>query len=221
MIQLYSIEGNIGSGKSTLLKECKKHMNSLCLCEYSNDYEIIFLQEPVDSWMGIKDGGGETILSKFYNDKEKYAFSFQMMAYISRLDLLKKIHKQHKNCIIISERSVHTDKYVFAKMLYDDGIMEDVNYQIYNNWFDSFIDEIDMKGVIYLDVDPEKCKERVEKRNREGETIDMGYLKLCKQYHDEYVNKFNNIVLNGNDELEKNKDTFIKKISEFIYKNIQ
>ena len=158
MIQLYSIEGNIGSGKSTLLKECKKHMTSLCLGEYANEYEIIFLQEPVDSWMNIKDNDGETILSKFYNDKEKYAFSFQMMAYISRLDLLKKIHKQNKNCIILSERSVHTDKYVFAKMLYDDGIMEEINYQIYNNWFDSFIDEIDMKGVIYLDVDPENAK---------------------------------------------------------------
>ena len=76
-----------------------------------------------------------------------------------------------------------------------------------------------MKGVIYLDVDPEKCKERIEKRNREGETIDLEYLKLCKQYHDEYVNKFNKLVLDGNGELETNKDAFIKKISEFIYDN--
>ena len=31
----------------------------------------------------IKDENDEHILSKFYNDQEKYSFTFQMMAYIS------------------------------------------------------------------------------------------------------------------------------------------
>ena len=37
----------------------------------------------------IKDENGVTILEKFYSDQNKYSFSFQMMAYISRLKLLK------------------------------------------------------------------------------------------------------------------------------------
>ena len=38
--------------------------------------------------------------------------------------------------IIITERSLHTDRMVFAKMLYESGLIEDVNYQIYLKWFD-------------------------------------------------------------------------------------
>ena len=42
-----------------------------------------------------------------------------MMAYISRLAQLKKIIKEHPWSIIITERSIFTDRNVFAKMLYD------------------------------------------------------------------------------------------------------
>ena len=44
---LISIDGNIGSGKSSLLEMLKHNLNSLCLGEFANDYEFIFLQEPV------------------------------------------------------------------------------------------------------------------------------------------------------------------------------
>ena len=44
--------------------------------------------------------------------------------------------KSYKNLkleeyIIITERSLYTDKHVFAKMLHDQGKIEDVCYQIY------------------------------------------------------------------------------------------
>ncbi len=121
-IQIVSIEGNIGSGKSTLLANLRKHFNK-------NTF-IIFLKEPVDEWSKIKDENGITILEKFYADQDKYSFSFQMMAYISRLKLLKDTINQIKTTndkpikeqyIIITERSLFTDKMVFAKMLYDTG----------------------------------------------------------------------------------------------------
>ena len=71
---IISIEGNIGTGKSTLVQMLKD--------TYKNNNNVVFLQEPVDMWNTIKDSNGETILSKFYGNQEKYAFSFQMMAYI-------------------------------------------------------------------------------------------------------------------------------------------
>ena len=85
---IISIEGNIGTGKSTLVQMLKD--------TYKNYSNVIFLQEPVDMWNTIKDNNGETILSKFYADQEKYAFSFQMMAYISRISLHKKAIKSNK-----------------------------------------------------------------------------------------------------------------------------
>ena len=43
------------------------------------------------------------------------AFPFQMMAYISRLSLLKNAIRENPDSIIICERCLQTDKYVFAK----------------------------------------------------------------------------------------------------------
>ena len=86
MSKIISIEGNIGSGKSTLVSLLKDTFENT----KSNPYDVIFLQEPVDEWENIKDSAGNTMLEKFYQDQEKYSFPFQMMAYISRLALLKK-----------------------------------------------------------------------------------------------------------------------------------
>jgi deoxyadenosine/deoxycytidine kinase len=127
---LVSIEGNIGTGKSTLLKKLEDKCNN----EYipnSGNKKVIFLKEPVDSWSKIRDENNVTMLEKFYADQKKYSFSFQMMAYISRLVLLKEAMETNENAIIITERSLFTDRFVFAKMLYDSGNIEFINYQIY------------------------------------------------------------------------------------------
>ena len=123
-MQSISIEGNIGGGKTTLLAEIKKIWA---------DKQIIFVREPVDEWEKIKDQQGLSILEKFYENQEKYAFSFQMVAFISRLKLLKEAVENNPNAIIITERSLYTDKLVFAKMLYDSNKIEYINYQIYLN----------------------------------------------------------------------------------------
>ena len=107
-----SIEGNIGSGKSTLLDYLKNY--------YKTDNKVIFVNEPVDEWEKIKDENSQSILENFYLYQEKYSFPFQIIAFISRLTILRKIYQENKNCIIISERSLYTDKLVFAKMLHDD-----------------------------------------------------------------------------------------------------
>ena len=158
MSQIISIEGNIGSGKSTILKELKDHFKDV--------KNIIFLQEPVSEWNTIKDISGKTILSKFYEDQKKYSFAFQMMAYISRLALLKKAIEENPNGIIITERCLDTDRYVFAKMLYDNGKIEDVEYQIYLKWFDHFINIGGIHKVIYLKADSNICFYRINKRNK-------------------------------------------------------
>ena len=79
MVLIISIDGNIGSGKSTALNFLKD--------KYKYDNSIIFLEEPVDTWNEIKDEG-KTILGKFYENQEKYAFPFQMMAFITRYNIL-------------------------------------------------------------------------------------------------------------------------------------
>ena len=219
-----SIEGNIGSGKSTLLANLREH--------YKNNDNVIFLKEPVDEWAKIKDINGTTILEKFYANQEKYSFSFQMMAYVSRIKVLRdtlkeKTKNDNNNYIIITERSLYTDKMVFAKMLYDSGKIEDVNYQIYLNWFDTFSGEFPVHKVIYVKAAPEKCYERIAKRSREGEeNIPLEYLTACSLYHDNMLDKTidscvcdEQLILDGNIDIYENKtqvDEWIQEIEQYI-----
>jgi len=195
---ILSIDGNIGSGKSTLYKDLQSH--------YENNADICFVPEPVDDWTHIVDGDNVPILTNLYKNTKKYAFRFQMMAYISRLHLLRQKVKEHKYRIIISERSVQTDRNVFAKMLFDDDMIEHDEYQIYNKWFDEFLDDMYLGGIIYVKADPEICSERVKIRAREGETIPLEYLQKCHKYHEDWLE-------NSSDKLviEANIDTSIKE----------
>jgi len=218
MAQIITIEGNIGSGKSTLLAHLKE--------KYKDAPNILFLREPVDEWENIKDENGTTMLQKFYSDQKTYAFSFQLMAYISRLSLLKEAVKNNPDAIIITERSLTTDKMVFAKMLYDNGNIEDVNYQIYLKWFECFACEYPIKKVIYVNSSPEICHQRIHERARLGESvIPLEYLNACHKYHKEMIEFFkseNNIVIlevDGNLNIKKNEyilKGWLQFIDEFI-----
>jgi deoxyadenosine/deoxycytidine kinase len=215
MSQIISIEGNIGSGKSTILKSIKEY--------FKTNSDIVFLQEPVDEWEEIKDKDGRTILSKFYENQEKYSFSFQMMAYISRLVLLQNAIKLNPNSIIITERCLNTDRYVFAKMLYDSGKIEDIEYTIYMKWFDHFLNTCNSQKTVYLKTDFNICYERINKRNREGESnISIEYLEKCHEYHEYMINKISNkiLIIDSNIDTDLNKDIiniWIEKIKNFIY----
>ena len=193
---ILSIEGNIGSGKSTLLENLKEF--------YKNDKNMVFLDEPVKCWNNIKDKNGVTMLEKFYSDQDKYSFPFQMMAYISRLAVMKEAIEKNPDSIFITERCLYTDKYVFAKMLYDSGKIEDVNYQIYNTWFDTFITEFSIKKIVYVKTDPKIAHTRTQTRNRHGESsISIEYLQGCHEYHENmmvemYKKETDIVTLDGN-----------------------
>ena len=212
---ILSIDGNIGSGKSTLYNNLQTY--------YSNNDTICFVPEPVDEWKNIVDSNNVPILINLYKDTRKYAFRFQMMAYISRLHLLKQKVKENKYKIIISERSVETDKNVFAKMLYDDGLIEHDEFQIYNNWFDEFIDDIKLTGIIYVKAEPTVCNDRVKIRAREGEdSIPIDYLKKCHQYHEDWLSTIENKLIIeanehvGNEDTDNIRQQWIKMVDEWI-----
>jgi deoxyadenosine/deoxycytidine kinase len=204
---IISIEGNIGSGKSTLFEKLKIH--------FANNKNIIFVREPVDIWESIQDENGTTILEKFYQDQIKYSFSFQIMAYISRINLLKETIKQNPGVTIITERSLYTDKMVFAKMLYDTHKIEYINYQIYLNLFDTFKNDFNVNNIIYIKTDPDICYNRILKRARNGENnISVDYLQLCDTYHNNMVDilECDKIVLNGNVDIYEN----ISQLNDWI-----
>ena len=180
---LISIEGNIGAGKSTILENLEKHLDP------SLAGKILFLKEPLDIWEQFHDEDGKNILQKFYANQHRYAFTFQVMAFITRLSLLKKAIKENPEVdIIIIERSLCADKNIFMNMLHDDTIVEQIEFDIYDKWYDEYSKEYRVDAVIYMDSDPEVCGLRINKRNRDGEdNIPIEYLRKCRDYHTKWL----------------------------------
>lgn len=219
-INMVSIDGNIGSGKSTLMSELEIY--------FSNNKNIVFLKEPTEDWKYITDENGITILEKFYENPTKYGFSFQIMAYISRLNIMKESFQKNPDAIFITERSLFTDKLVFAKMLFDSGNIELINYKIYLQWFNTFAKDFPVSKVIYINTEPEICHQRIEKRSRTGESnIPLEYLENCHKYHTDMLDISSTdcvckeqLVLNGNIDIYENKEQlseWIEKINTFIH----
>jgi thymidylate kinase len=178
---LVTIEGNIGAGKSSIIARMKE--------KYSHSRDVVFVQEPVDIWEGICDENGTKMLNLFYQNPKEHAFAFQQMAYITRISVLRKTVEEHPRCkVIICERSLEADRNIFAKMLFDDGIISKVCFQIYNLIYDEFSGGFPIDRCIYIDADAEVCVERIAKRARSGESgISLEYLTKCKKYHDDWL----------------------------------
>ena len=222
---IISFDGNIGSGKSSIVKYFEKNFNNYC-SKKGEKYKICFLEEPVSIWETIIDkGDNKNIIEKFYEDNKEYGFTFQMMAYISRLSILKEALTKDYD-IIFTERSIYTDRNIFAKMLYDSGKINSIEYQVYNKWFDEFSECMKNLKFVYVRTLPEICDKRVIKRARVGEKIPLEYLKSCHNYHDiwlnspEQIENGNTLVINGNkdtDPLLFIENDFYDNIIEKVY----
>lgn len=181
---IVSIEGNIGAGKSTILEIIQK--------EYGiTQNGVVFLKEPVDEWYKIKDNNGRTMLENFYADPHKNAFAFQVMACTTRTAMIKQALINNKDCkLILCERSIEADAKIFAKMLFDDKLMNELEYQIYQLLYKENHKMYPSDGFIYINTGADKCYERVKKRDRTGEdNISIQYLRRCEEYHHQWFLK--------------------------------
>uniref|UniRef100_A0A6C0C106 Deoxynucleoside kinase domain-containing protein n=1 Tax=viral metagenome TaxID=1070528 RepID=A0A6C0C106_9ZZZZ len=184
-MKILSIEGNIGAGKSTLLNELQ--------CRLKNNPYVIFMLEPTSVWENIKDDEGHSVLEKFYSDQEKYAFSFQIMAFATRIQKMRQKIKDNPDAkVMICERSLEADYNIFAKMLHSDKKIEDINYKIYLEFYKIFKEDYPIEGIIYIDASPEICYQRIKMRSRNGEEdIPLTYLQQCDKYHKTWLFEHN------------------------------
>ena len=189
------IEGNIGVGKTTLIEQLQIHMN---------DTDFIF--EPVELWKNIKGNDNENLLFKFYNDQERWAYSFQLLAYVTYMKEIEDKLRTSKTSNIVLDRSLDTNKYIFEKMLYDNKKISEIEHQMYNLWF-NFYNEYVRKEfnniTVYLRCDPKVALERIKKRGRiEEQNIDLDYLNQIHQCHEEWLlNKDNVIIIDCNNDI--------------------
>ena len=193
-LRIVSIEGNIGVGKSTLLAEWKRR--------YENDPRIVFMPEPVDQWSKICNEEGNTILSCFYANPDKYAFPFQVLAYTSRLAAFQKVVETYPACeIIVCERSLEADRYIFAEMMRDQRTMEPMIYEVYRTLYDATAKPFEVDTIVYLEACPATCLRRIQKRCREGEGgIQLDYLEKCDAYYERWIGQLDKVIRVGCEE---------------------
>ena len=212
---LISIEGNIGSGKTTLFNILKKKI-------ILNDYKKKkFMKEPIDKWLNLKDNSNTNILELFYKDKSKWSFSFQICAFISKIKELEKYLIDSD--IIITERTVQTDRECFAKELYKDQSINEIDWELYNDLYNIMVKPAYIpNGIVYLECNPTTCLDRINKRNRVEEIgIPQDYLNHIHTRHEEWLSSTAIPVLriNVNEDYLNNKEqleVIISKIQDFI-----
>jgi deoxycitidine kinase/deoxyguanosine kinase len=205
-----SLDGNIGAGKSTLLQKIREQIP-----------EVHVVDEPVNLWTYFVDEHKQNMLELFYNDKKRWGLTFQTCALLTRQKNMQAMLDQLRDSItpqiIITERSILTDKHVFAEMLYRTGNMTLLEWDMYNMLFDTISQQHTINAVIYITTSSLTSRVRIETRGRpEEENITMKYLNDLDQQHQLWLEHPGIPVLRLSTEHDSSVDTNIQLIKEFI-----
>ena len=208
---LLSLDGNIGAGKSTLLHHIRTYL-----------HDIHVVDEPVGQWTELHDKEGKNLQELFYEDKKRWSYTFQNCALLTRFkniqEAILKLDSTVKGPqVILTERSMLTDKHVFAEMLHDAGDLNNIEWDLYNNWFHTFGKTYPIHGIIYLSTSSTTSKERIHIRNRQGEDrIDLDYLNSLDMQHKKWIENTTIPVLTLSTELDVSLEENIATIRAFV-----
>ena len=208
------VEGNIGAGKSTFLRLIKDLL----------DVQVVY--EPHEQWQDID---GENILDSFYKDKNRWAYTFQSYAFITRIMAQEQADKTSFKSLQILERSVYSDRYCFAKNLFEMGEMTSLEWKLYQDWWGWFVKHYTKKpsGFIYLQASPEICYNRLLKRARSEESaVPLDYLTMLHAKHenwfidkqdvDDYIKNVPVLILDCTQDFEANPELCKKYAQQII-----
>ena len=177
---ILSITGVLGVGKTTFIKHLQQMYPS-----------ATYIAEPVDQWMNLRDQvTGENLLDRFYKDMKRYSYSFENVAFITRLNLLIDALDRQDSTTIVLDGSLATDRNVYAQMLHDDGMMDSLEWSAYNLWSHFYEQHVRQNKIyyLYLRCDPKIIMERVGKRGRpEEKNLDIKYLIKLQSYLDRWA----------------------------------
>lgn len=152
------VEGNIGSGKTSLINYFQQN----------HPHQILSILEPVSLWRNCQGHNMFELMSK---DPPKYTFPFQQYVQLTMSELHRKTLQNDKT-IKLMERSLYSAKYCFVENHHRNGIINDAEYAVYDEYF-KFLTKDNLAPVdliLYLKASPEVCLKRIKSRNRNEET---------------------------------------------------
>ncbi|XP_049618278.1 deoxyguanosine kinase, mitochondrial [Syngnathus scovelli] len=186
-----SIEGNIAVGKSTFTGL----LRAAC-----PDWEVV--SEPVSQWQNIDSGTSKektvsNLLEMMYQDPQRWSYTFQTHSCMSRFKTqlqpapARQLASQGTP-VQVYERSVYSDRYIFALNMYELGCINSTEWAIYQDWHSLLVNQfghqVALEGIIYLKAPPEKCMERLHRRGRQEEkTVQLDYLQKLHEQHERWL----------------------------------
>ncbi|XP_027596983.1 deoxycytidine kinase [Pipra filicauda] len=241
-VKKVAVEGNIAAGKSTFVSLLK---------QANEEWEVV--PEPIARWCNVQQNSGNdceelstsqknggNVLRMMYEKPERWAFTFQTYACLSRiraqLSVLEGKLQDVENPVVFFERSVYSDRYIFAANLYESDCMNETEWTIYQDWHnwmnEQFGSKLALDGIIYLRATPEKCLNRIFVRGRDEEQeIPIEYLEKLHYKHEswlqhrtlrtdfDYLQEIPILTLDVNEDFKGKKDRYdhmIEKVKEFL-----
>ncbi|KAF0033872.1 hypothetical protein F2P81_013938 [Scophthalmus maximus] len=196
-VKRVSIEGNIAVGKSTFARL----LQSAC-----PDWEV--MAEPVSKWQNIESGTSKgadasqqttvsNLLQMMYQDPQRWSYTFQTYSCMSRLRTQlrpppARLLSSEGTPVQVYERSVYSDRYIFALNMFELGCINSTEWAVYQDWHSLLVEQfghqVELEGIIYLTAPPQNCMERLECRGRSEERgVKLDYLEKLHVQHERWL----------------------------------
>lgn len=126
-------------------------------------------------------------LSDFYDDMGRWSFPLQIFFLNHRFKAHQRVTEGENSAI--QDRSIYEDANIFARNLYEQGLMSERDYRNYLDLYQSMIAFLSPPDlVIYLKKSLPKLKEQITLRGRDYEkNIPDDYLSNLNRYYDDWM----------------------------------
>lgn len=164
-----AIAGNIGAGKTALTEVMGQYF----------DWKTVY--EQVDE---------NPYLSDFYNDMRRWSFNLQVFFLSRRFEQLQQIEEMEDS--VVQDRSIYEDAQIFARNLYEMGLMSGRDFENYTDLFGIMTTHLSPPTLlVYLRASVPTLVDHIQARGREYEsTIRIEYLERLQGHYEEWIESY-------------------------------